>query len=223
MLIPITRQKFEELIPLVPTGAQYLYYWGKVPDLLKRLLISVVGLVIVSLLGIFLKEGFSSITFLLSLTLGLYWLWAPVYWASRRNAEYRRYSHCGLWQGRVLDVFISEELIGKEETVNQRGDLVVIENRERRLNLEVGDVTGFTKTIQVPLRRDHQLIRRNEIAEMLVLSNRPGFSRVAEVSDVYIAAHNLWVSDYPYVRRDTFEQISRILRARRQTAIDRDR
>jgi len=222
MLIPITRQKFEELIPLVPTGAQYLYYWGKVPDLLKRLLISVVGVVIDSLLGAFLKEGFGSITFLLGLVAGLYWLWAPVYLASRRNAKYRRYSHCGFWQGRVLDVFISEELIGKEETVNQRGDLVVIENRERRLNLEVGDVTGFTKTIQVPLRRDHQLIRRNEIAEMLVLSNRPGFSRAAEVSDVYIPAHNLWVSDYPYVRRDTFEQISRILRVRRQPAIDRD-
>jgi len=48
----------------------------------------------------------------------------------------------GFFRGRVLDVFITEELIG-EETVNNKGDLVIVENRERRLNLEVGDETGL--------------------------------------------------------------------------------
>lgn len=222
MLISLTRQKFEELVPLIPTGAQYLYYWGKVSDVLKRLLITVVGIVIISVMGLVLKEGFSGVTFILNLMVGFYWLWAPIYWASRRNAEYRRYSHCGFWQGQVLDVFISEELIGKEETVNRRGDLVVIENRERRLNLEIGDKTGFATKVQVPLRREHQVIRRNEIAQMLVFSDRSDLSRIAKISDVYIPADKLWVSDYPHVRRDTFEQISRTLRVRRQPMIDVD-
>lgn len=222
MLITLNRKKFEELIPLVPTGGQYLYYWGKLPDLLKRLLITVVGVVIILLVASLLKDGFGGIMLLLGLVVGLYWLWAPVYWASRRNAECRRYTHCGFWQGQVLDVFISEELIGKEETVNQRGELVVIENRERRLNLEVGD-ERFSTNVQVPLRRNHQLIRRNEVAEMVVMSDRADLSRIAKMSDVYIPAHNLWVSDYPYVRRDLFEQISRTLRVRRRPILDIDR
>ena len=43
MLVPITRQKFEQLVPLVATASQYNYYWGKFPDILQRLLISVVA------------------------------------------------------------------------------------------------------------------------------------------------------------------------------------
>ncbi|TAF39000.1 MAG: phosphate ABC transporter permease, partial [Oscillatoriales cyanobacterium] len=32
MLIPLTRETFQELIPAVATGAQYKYFWGKPPD-----------------------------------------------------------------------------------------------------------------------------------------------------------------------------------------------
>jgi len=47
-----------------------------------------------------------------------------------RNGEYRKYKYSGFFRGRVLDVFITEELIGKEETVNNKGELVIVENRE---------------------------------------------------------------------------------------------
>ncbi|MEM7590042.1 MAG: phosphate ABC transporter permease, partial [Cyanobacteria bacterium P01_A01_bin.83] len=45
MLTPLTREKMEQLIPLIATGKQYSYYWGKWSDVLNRLLISVVGIV----------------------------------------------------------------------------------------------------------------------------------------------------------------------------------
>jgi hypothetical protein len=45
MLIPLTRQKLEELIPLTATGDQYRYSWGNLSDLLRRVLISVTGIV----------------------------------------------------------------------------------------------------------------------------------------------------------------------------------
>lgn len=216
MLVPLTRKKFEELVPLISTGAQYAYCWGKIPDFLKRLLIGVVTTVVISFLGGFLGGGIQLVAGIIGF---LYWLWAPVFWASRRNAECRRYSYSGFWQGQVLDVFVSEELVGKEETVNQRGDLVIVENRERRLNLEVGDETGFSTRIQVPLRRNHQMIQLNDIAELVVMSNQADLSRIAKVSDVYIPAHRLWVSDYPYLRRDAFEQVSRSLRMRRKPGV----
>ncbi|NET30597.1 MAG: phosphate ABC transporter permease [Cyanothece sp. SIO1E1] len=211
MLIPITRKKFEELVPLIATSEQYLYYWGKVSDLLRRVLISVVAGVVVVVLQLILGKGFGLIIAILGTIAGFYWLWSPIYWASRRNAESRKYAYSGFWQGQVLDAFITEELIGQEETVNDRGDLVIVENRERRLNLEVGDETEFSTQIQVPLRRDHRLIRPGDTAELMVMSNRPDLSRIAMVSDIYIPDYRLWVSDYPYLRRDVFIEVSRRL------------
>lgn len=212
MLTPLTRKAFEQLIPAVATGAQYAYCWGKLPDLLSRLLISVVGMFAVLLVRLLiLQEGFDEILLTIGITVGLYWLWGPVLWASLRNRDYRKYGYCGFWQGTVLDVFISEELIGTEETVNKRGDLVVVENRERCLNLVVGDESGFTTELRVPLKRNHRAIDVGDPAEMLVFSNRGDLSRISQTSDIYLPDHNLWVSDYPHVQREAFIEVSRRL------------
>ena len=211
MLLPITRQKFEQLIPVIATGPQYAYFWGKFPDFLKRLLISVLAVVGVLLLKLLFGSGFDGLSLLLGIIAALYWLWGPVYWATLRNLEARRYEYSGFWRGRVLDVFVTEELIGTEESVNNRGELVIAENRERRLNLEVGDETGFTTQLQVPLRRLHKGISRGQMAEMLLLSYQPDLASIAKTTDIYIPSLNLWVSDYPYLQRDVFVQVSRQL------------
>ncbi|NET55292.1 MAG: phosphate ABC transporter permease [Symploca sp. SIO2E6] len=212
MLIPITRQKFEQLIPFIATASQYRYYWGKFPDLLKRVLISVSATIVVWLLSLVLGPGSNGLRLLLWIVTGFYWLWSPVYWASVRNSQVRRYQYSGFWRGRVQDVFVTEELIGQEETVNERGQLVIVENRERRFNLEVVDKTGFTTLLQAPLRRTHQGIAPGQIAEMLVMSNQSDLSRIAQTSDIYIPRLDRWVSDYPYLQRDVFVQVSQQLR-----------
>lgn len=209
MLIPITREKFEQLIPLIATSVQYTYYWGKFSDFLKRLLISVVAVVVVLLVGLFFGPGFDPLRLLLGIIAGLYWFWGPVYWASQRNLEVRRYQYSGFWEGRVLDVFVTEELIGTEENVSNQGELVIVENRERRLNLEVGDETGFSILLQAPLRRTHKGIAPGQVAQMLVMSNQPDLSRIAKTSDIYIPRLNVWLSDYPYLQREVFTQVSR--------------
>jgi len=211
MLVPITRQKFEQLVPVIATGPQYAYFWGKFPDFLKRLLISVLAVVGVVLLKLLFGPDFDGLSLLLGIVAALYWLWGPVYWATLRNLEARRYQYSGFLRGRVLDVFVTEELIGTEESVNNRGELVIAENRERRLNLEVGDETGFTTQLQVPLRRLHKGISRGQMAEMLLLSYQPDLASIAKTTDIYIPSLNLWVSDYPYMQRDVFVQVSRQL------------
>jgi len=208
MLIPITREKFEQLIPFIATGPQYAYYWGKLPDFLKRVLISMLGIFCVWILGGLLGEGFYGLRLLLGIITGLYWLWGPIYWATRRNLEMRRYKYSGFLRGRVVDVYVTEELIGKQETVNKRGELVIVENRERRLNLEVEDETGFATSLQVPLRRLHKGISRKQVAEMLVMSYQPDLETIAKTSDIYIPSLDLWVSDYPFLQRDFFLQVS---------------
>ena len=209
MLVPLTREKFDQLIPLIATGPQYKYYWGKFPDFLQRLLISVVAAAIVLLLKVILHLDFGPIVFFLGLIGAMYWLWGPVFWASLRNSKRRRYKYVGFFRGRVLDYWITEKLIGKQETVNDRGDLVIVENREKTINLEIGDQSGFTTEFSAPLRVFHKAISTAQIAEMLVFSNRPDLSRIEEISDIYIPSREIWVSDYPWIRRDFFTGVSR--------------
>jgi hypothetical protein len=211
MLVPITRQKFEQIVPLLATGAQYAYFWGKFPDFLKRLLISVFGVIIAWLFKLFFGSGFDGIFLLVAIVAGLYWLWGPVYWATLRNVEMRRYPYSGFWRGEVVDVYVTEELIGQEETVSNRGELVIVENRERRLNVEVEDESGFGTKLQVPLRRIHKGIARGQVAEMLVLSYQPDLRNIVKTSDIYIPSLNRYVSDYPYLQRDVFAQVSQRL------------
>ncbi|MGH2415844.1 MAG: phosphate ABC transporter permease, partial [Microcystaceae cyanobacterium] len=116
MIVPLTRQKFEQIMPFIATGPQYKYYWGKFPDFLQRLLISVVAVAVVFVIKVILGLDFA-IIFLIGLIGALYWLWGPVFWASMRNAKCRRYKYSGFLRGRVLDYWIAEELIGKQETV----------------------------------------------------------------------------------------------------------
>ncbi|MEA5509115.1 phosphate ABC transporter permease [Crocosphaera sp. UHCC 0190] len=208
MLVPLTREAFEKIIPPIATGAQYSFYWGKLSDLLRRLFISLIVLVVTWLLGTLAGAGAEAIKLIFDIIAGLYWLWSPVLWASVRNGKYRRYPYCGFWRGEVLDVFITEELISEEQTVNKWGELVVIENRERRINVEVGDQKGFSATVQAPIRRLYRVIKPGQIAEMLILSKQPDLSRIDKVTDVYLPQHNLWVGDYPYLRRDVFLQVS---------------
>lgn len=214
MLFPLNRKKFDELIPLVATGAQYRYCWGKFPDFLRRILVSIAALATILLVrSLFPVEELRGFSFFLGLFALVYWLWSPVLQASLRNYRYRRFKYAGFLRGEVLDIYFSDAVIGTQETVNDRGDLVVVENRERQINLEVGDESGFVTGIQVPLRREHQAIRIGDVAEMLVFSNRPDLSRIEQVSDIFVPDAEVWVSDYPYLRRDEFVAVSRQLKS----------
>ena len=204
----------EQLIPLIATGQQYAYYWGKWSDVLNRLLISVVGIVVVLILGLLFGDQGGAIVLLLGGIISLYWLWCPVYQASRRNSANRRFKYSGFWRGKVLEIFLTEELIGEEETVNQRGELVIIENRERWINLVLGDSTGFEVQVQAPLQRIYKGIKPGQIAELLVLSNKLDLSQVNKISDAYIPQRNIWVGQYPYLQRDVFIEVSRQLGGR---------
>ncbi|MFP4297901.1 MAG: phosphate ABC transporter permease [Spirulinaceae cyanobacterium] len=225
MLVPITREKFEQLIPTIATATQYGYYWGKPRVFLRRLLISVVSVIVIWILGLILGDAFQGIEIIIGFIAALYWLWAPVYWASIRNNSYRRYPYSGFLRGEVFDVFVTDEIIGEEESVNNRGELVIIENRERRINIEIGDETGFTTLIQAPLERIHKAIQPGDLAEMLVMSNERDLSRINKTSEAYFPRHNLWVGEYPCTARDAFLQVSEDLggRAPRSSAIRRRR
>jgi hypothetical protein len=159
---------------------------------------------------------FGGIVFLVGVFAALFWMWYPIFQASLRNAKFRRYKYGGFFRGRILDWWITDKLMGKQETVNNKGELVIVENREKRINIEVGDDTGFSIELEAPLSPFHKAIARGQIAEMIVLSDRADLSRIEEFSDVYIPNRDIWVNDYPVLRRDFFNEVSDRLREDRQ-------
>jgi hypothetical protein len=212
MLVPITRSKFEQLIPIVATTAQYKYCWGKLVDFLRRVIISIAATALVYAVLRFSSpddvEWLAPVPMAIG---GLYWWWAPIVLASRRNWETRQFPYSGFWQGEVLDVYITEKLVSEIETVDKKGKLVVLEDIETILNLEVGDETGFSTEISVPLKKAYKSVTRGQIVEMLVMSYRPDLGSFAKVSDVYLPDLNLWLSDYPCLSRDAFKEVSQQL------------
>ncbi|WP_036487601.1 hypothetical protein [Myxosarcina sp. GI1] len=211
MLIPLTREKLEQLIPLIATSQQYSHYWGKWQDLLNRLLISVVAIVVILIIDLIIGESGQALLLLLGAISGLYWLWCPVYLASTRNSTARRFKYGGFWQGKVVEVYLTEELIGEEETVNKRGELVIVENRERWINVVLVDETGFELEVHAPLKRIHKAITTGQVAQLVVLSNRPDLSAIDKISDAYFPKQNLWLAQYPWLARDVFLEVSREL------------
>ncbi|MEL7246688.1 MAG: phosphate ABC transporter permease, partial [Cyanobacteria bacterium J06573_2] len=67
MLVPLTREKFEQLVPLIATGLQYKYYWGKFSDFLQRLLISVIIATVILLIEVILRLPLGPVVFFFGL------------------------------------------------------------------------------------------------------------------------------------------------------------
>ena len=87
---PLSRVEQQALLPVSATGAQYAYYWGAFDTALQRFFASLFGGLVTSSAP------------LIAVPAGLYFLWAPVALAARRNLPLRRYPYAGLWHARVL-------------------------------------------------------------------------------------------------------------------------
>ena len=120
MLVPITRSKFEELIPVVATTAQYKYCWGKLVDFLRRVIISIAATALIyTVLRFSAPDDVEWLAPVPMAIGGLYWWWAPIVLASRRNWETRQFPYSGFWQGEVLDVYITEKLVSEIEKIGR--------------------------------------------------------------------------------------------------------
>jgi hypothetical protein len=222
MITPLKRKKFDELIPTVPTSDQYGYYWGSSQDLFRRILISVTFLVTFTILYRLTPDNFWGLLMFLCAGLGsFYWMLGPVSSAIRRNTKMRSLSQCGFWEARVLDVYMSEEISGRQEDFDRRGRMEVSYDTQSFFNLELGDRSGFITTFRVPMRREYKRIKPKQQVCMLLLSNDPKFRRVSKITtDAYLPQINLWVSDYPYLRRDVFIDLTRFMLSRGKPIVD---
>lgn len=222
MITPLKRKNFDELIPAVPTSEQYQYYSGNGQNVFRRVAISIASVIIFTILYNRVHENnpssFAALAMFVCAALGgLYWMLEPVVLASIRNAKLRRFAYCGFWQAEVLDVYVSQEVLAREEKVDSRGRMDVSYDAESFLNIELGDETDFVTTLRLPMRRELKRIRPEQTVYMLLFSNDRRFGRVSrQTSDAYIPQYNLWVGDYPYLRRDAFIDLTKYMVKRSQ-------
>ena len=66
------------------------------------------------------------------------------------------------------------------------------------------------------MQKNHQGIVPGQAALMLIMSNQEDLGRIAKVSDIYIPSRDVWVSDYPYLRKDLFVEMSKQIKKGRQ-------
>ncbi|MFN9650052.1 MAG: hypothetical protein ACK58Z_16585 [Pseudanabaena sp.] len=222
MITPLKRKNFDELIPAVPTYEQYQYYSGNGQNVFRRVAISIASVIIFTILYNRVHENnpssFAALAMFVCAALGgLYWMLEPVVLASIRNAKLRRFAYCGFWQAEVLDVYVSQEVLAREEKVDSRGRMDVSYDAESFLNIELGDETDFVTTLRLPMRRELKRVRPEQTVYMFLFSNDRRFGRVSrQTSDAYIPQYNLWIGDYPYLRRDAFIDLKKYLVKRSQ-------
>ncbi|MFN9860022.1 MAG: hypothetical protein ACK556_18340 [Pseudanabaena sp.] len=226
MITPLKRKNFDELIPAVPTYEQYQYYSGNGQNVFRRVAISIASVIIFTILYNRVHENnpssFAALAMFVCAALGgLYWMLEPVVLASIRNAKLRRFAYCGFWQAEVLDVYVSQEVLAREEKVDSRGRMDVSYDAESFLNIELGDETDFVTTLRLPMRRELKRVRPEQTVYMLLFSNDRRFGRVSrQTSDAYIPQYNLWIGDYPYLRRDAFIDLTKYM-VKRSQKVDR--
>jgi hypothetical protein len=51
-------------------------------------------------------------------------------------------------------------------------------------------------------------LREGDSVEALVLSSSPYFDDFQVIRDIYVPALDLWLCDYPFVKRDAFRRLS---------------
>lgn len=216
MLLPLKTEQLNDLLPPIPTSDQYNYYWGTGQDLFRRILISVAVATIAWILHFrFINTPWELVIFILGALGAFYWLLGPVPVAMQRNAQLRKYPYSALWYATIDDCYLSEEISTKQEEVDDRGRLDVSYATESFINLELGDDNDLYLSYRVPMQRGFKRIEPDQTICLIIFAADPKFQRISRfTSDAYIPQLRLWVSDYPYLRRDSFKELVRRHRPR---------
>ncbi|QEY31868.1 hypothetical protein EVJ50_06035 [Synechococcus sp. RSCCF101] len=219
MLIPIPAAEMQRLIPAVASGPQFKVCSGNPRAVLQRLLIAAIGGVISLLISQSqLNSRWGPAWLIVGFVFLLYMLWGPILEGGQRNAQLRRYPQAALFEGRIADLHTRERVEGRQEKVDRRGSLELVENRRTWLCLDLEDEDGYLGQLRFPMEKKHQQLRPGMVVRALVLSEYKDFRRIGAISDAWLPQTRDWVGEYPYLIRPLFEELCerRLGRSRRR-------
>ncbi len=216
MLLELTPDEAESLIPIVPTGVQYSAYWNDARKTTGRIItVVLVGVGLLLFSNVFPDDGFFSLLLLLGgfLTLLYPFLWGPLYVISRRNIAFREIPYTGIFFGKVLKVRRLTVLIEELEKVDEYGEIYIEEVRERQFEMEVGDETGVTYKLRAKDDPRYGSIVKRQSVIGLVKAYSRDLQRRPSLSEFYVVKLGEWVGTLSYLNRDLFLDVSNQLLA----------
>lgn len=194
-IVLLSPDEIEPVLPVVPFSAQASYFNGGATQAVQRWGASLALTVLLS------KVALLAAT---SLTWPLWWPWAQ---AATKNYGLRKsLPYAGLWRTKVLDV----EIRGRPKlNWGQKGaGLGSRFSALRTTRFVLGDEGGAQTELVLPHDSRHDLITVGQPVELIVLSADPSFGSFKAVKDAFLPESGLWLSEYPFINRPEFLEVS---------------
>ncbi len=211
MLLELTPEECEAVIPLVPTRLQYAAYWSDALKSVGRIITAIlVGVALLVLSRAFGEGSFlGAVSFLAGFLSLLYpFLWGPLYTISRRQLAFREIPYGGLFFGQVLSTRRYEVVVEEREKVDEEGQLYIEEVRERQFEMEIGDETGVLYRVRARDDPRYRRIVKKQSVLALVKAYSRDLRRRPTLSEVYVVKLGEWVGDVSYLDREAFLQLA---------------
>jgi hypothetical protein len=211
MLLELTPEECEAVIPLVPTRLQYAAYWSDALKSVGRIITAIlVGVALLVLSRAFGEGSFlGAVSFLAGFLSLLYpFLWGPLYTISRRQLAFREIPYGGLFFGQVLSTRRYEVVVEEREKVDEEGQLYIEEVRERQFEMEIGDETGVLYRVRARDDPRYRRIVKKQSVLALVKAYSRNLRRRPTLSEVYVVKLGEWVGDVSYLDREAFLELA---------------
>ncbi|MFS8886056.1 hypothetical protein [Synechococcus sp. H70.2] len=211
MLLELTPEECESVIPLLPTRIQYLAYWSDALNSVGRIITAIlVGVALLVLSRAFGEGSFlGAVSFLAGFLSLLYpVLWGPLYTISRRQLAFREIPYGGLFFGQVLSTRRYEVVVEEREKVGEDGQLYIEEVRERQFEMEIGDETGVLYRVRARDDPRYRRIVKKQSVLALVKAYSRDLRRRPTLSEVYVVKLGEWVGDVSYLDREAFLELA---------------
>lgn len=220
-----------------PTGAQYATYWGRTPQerygrFLESAIVSFLGVFFSYFLSFVVGGFFSTILGCLFVFWGIL---SPEFQAYQRNWEFlggrplvdadnlqgRSPDKAGLYPaiflGRIDDVCVVESASDVEEyDLDDFDDYTMASDELEQFSgepylLRVRCIDQTGRELQVHTRMSEEYTGGVLLAGLpvtaILLSTQSKFTRLAALTDLYVPDVNLWIGDYPYLNRESMEDL----------------
>ncbi|KAF5828237.1 hypothetical protein DUNSADRAFT_17994 [Dunaliella salina] len=208
----LTREEMEMLMPIPPTRSQTNFYQPK--SIQERLV------QIASSVGVSLALSKSAV---LAAPVLLYPIWSPWVKAGCKNLEvYTKQLRClGLWRAQVIEVqvFGGSPFTAGAWAFGGRSSRASAPT----VRVLIGDgwPSGARVQLEFPYTFRSELLSPGEPVEALVLARDATFSAFKVIREVYAPGLGLWLSDYPFIDKSAFLDVSLQIENERQADAER--
>lgn len=197
-IVILSPQELDRILPILPFAAQADYFSGGAAQAVQRWGASLALTVLLS------KAALLAAT---SLTWPLWWPWAQ---AANKNYGIRKQTrYGGIWRTTLRSIETGgrpRPSFGTSESTAQARDPVYTAMRTTKIVL--GEEDGAQTELMLPYDARFEVLQVGQPAEMIVLSDTLTFENFKAVKDVYLPECTFWLSEYPYIDRSEFLDIS---------------